>query len=65
VLVTGADNECKGRKSISNILYWVKGGWSQYALTTLENLLKSENCDKELASHIFDLLASWYVDLSQ
>lgn len=62
--VTGADNECKGRKSISNILYWVKD-WSGDALTALENHLQSENCDKELASHITDLLASRYVDLLQ
>lgn len=57
VQVTGADNECKGRKSISNILYWVRD-WSEDALTALENHLQSENCDKELASHITDLLAS-------
>jgi hypothetical protein len=63
VQVTGADNECKGRKNISNILYWVKD-WSEDALTALENHLQSQNCDKELASHITDLLASRYVDLS-
>jgi glycogen debranching enzyme len=62
--VTGTDNQCKGRKSISNILYWVKD-WSRDALISLEKLLKSENCDKELASHISDLLVSRYVDLSQ
>jgi hypothetical protein len=64
VQVTGADNDYKGRKSISNILYWVKD-WSEDALTALENHLQSENCHKELASHITDLLALWYVDLSQ
>jgi hypothetical protein len=62
--VTGADTECKGRKSISNILYWVKD-WSRDALTTLANLLQSENYDKELSSHIIDLFESRYVDLSQ
>jgi hypothetical protein len=63
VQVIGADNECKGRKNIGNILYWVKD-WSEGALTALENNLQSKNCDKELASHITDLLASQYVDLS-
>jgi len=62
--VTGAVNECEGRKSISNILYWVKD-WSQDALTTLGNHLQGESYDKELTSHIIDLLASRYVDLSQ
>ncbi|XP_021938893.1 uncharacterized protein LOC110839223 [Zootermopsis nevadensis] len=62
VIVTGAGNECEGRKNISNILYWVKD-WSRDAVTSLSNLLRSENCDNKLASHITDLLASRYVDL--
>jgi hypothetical protein len=62
VRVIGADNEREGRKSISNILYWVKD-WSRDALTALNNHLHSEDRDKDLASHIVDLLASRYVDL--
>lgn len=57
VRVIGADNEREGRKSIINILYWVKD-WSRDGLTTLNYHLHSEDCDKDLASHIVDLLAS-------
>lgn len=60
--VIGADNEREGRKSIINILYWVKD-WSRDGLRALNNHLHSEDRDKDLASHIVDLLTSRYVDL--